>query len=108
YFPSILNSLSFYGGNKAGYWNSSNTTSIVNNQPVITCSNLQSFPFTPALNLAAVDTSPISPLQSFYDQVIVNRNSASYNLELYGSSLDNFYEEIISKEREIKTLKKEN
>jgi len=103
-----INGLSFYGGNRHGYQNSSNATSVVNNQPVITCSNPQSLPFTPALNLAAVDTSPISPLQSFYDQVIVNKKPVSYNLELHGRSLDHLYEEIISKKREIKSLKKEN
>jgi hypothetical protein len=78
------------------------------NPPAIACSNPSSLPFTPALNLAAVDTSPISPLQPFYDQVIVQQKPASYNLELHGRSLDHFYEEITSKKREIKSLKKAN
>ncbi|CAI2161544.1 13844_t:CDS:2 [Funneliformis geosporum] len=103
-----INGLSFYGGNRYGYQNSSNNTASMVNPPAIACSNPSSLPFTPALNLAAVDTSPISPLQSFYDQVIVNQNQASYNLELHGRSLDHFYEEITSKKREIRSLKKEN
>jgi hypothetical protein len=101
-----LSGLSFYSGNS--YQNSPNTTSMVNSQPVTASCNPQILPFTPALNLIPIDTSPVSPLQSFYDQVLVNKNSATQDLNLHASSLDNLYEEITNKKNKIRTLKKEN
>ena len=73
----------------------------------ITSFNTYNSSFIPALNLVPADTSPFSPLQPFYEQVLVNKNPVSQGLTLHASSFDSLHEEITSQKKEIRTLKKE-